>query len=88
MFFVAVSIPQAYVDRITGSAWWRRTCPPSWLRDEHRNAVHLDTAQPPRRVIVVAHRGAGGYAHTKTVYRHRGHRGCHRLIYRSSAGYT
>lgn len=62
---------QAYVDRITRSVWWRRTCPPSWLGD-HCDSRHLvDDSQPPRRVIVVAHRGIAGYAR-HALFRHRG----------------
>lgn len=63
---------QTYVDRITRSAWWRRTCPPSWMGDEHHRGSFLDNITPPRRVIVRAARGMGAHASTGSVYRHRG----------------
>lgn len=66
---------QAYVDRITRSAWWRKHCPPSWMGDEQHGGRHgwLDESKPPRRIIVkVMPRGTRGLAHTNTVYRHRG----------------
>lgn len=61
---------QAYVDRITRSAWWRRTCPPSWLGDESQHGMR--STAPPRRVLCVATRGHGAWATTTAVYPHRG----------------
>jgi hypothetical protein len=58
---------QAYVDRITRSAWWRRTCPPSWMGDPTDHC----RAMVPRRVLVVATRGHGAWA-SDSVWRHRG----------------
>lgn len=66
-----VAAAQACVDRITRSTWWRRTCPASWLGDHRDGAPFLETSQPPRRVIVVPHRGVRGYAR-QALYRHRG----------------
>ena len=65
---------QAYVDRITRSAWWRKHCAPSWLGDDEHGGRRgwLDTSKPPRRIIVVATKGAGGRAGTNSVYKHRG----------------
>lgn len=66
---------QAYVDRITRSAWWRRHCPPSWLGDETFGAARggwLDSSQPPRRIIVRITHGGSGRASTQTVRQYRG----------------
>jgi len=64
---------QAYVDRITRSAWWARTCPPSWMGDETgAGSGTFDTSRSPRRVIVTAH-GSHVAGHAKPVLkRHRG----------------
>lgn len=61
---------QSYVDRITRSAWWTRTCPPSWMGDETRDGV--SERKPPRRVLVLVTRGHGAWATTDAVYPHRG----------------
>jgi len=65
---------QAYVDRITRSAWWSRTCPPSWRGDDTTpNFEPADESRPPRRVIVRVHnRGSGAWASTYEKRRHRG----------------
>lgn len=52
---------QAYVDRITRSAWWKRSMPPSHLGCEGSWRGHADDAVP-RRIIVVEHRGGNGRA--------------------------
>jgi hypothetical protein len=61
---------QAYVDRITRSAWWRRECPPSWLGVTQA----YGPKQAPRRIIVKAGRGAGAWAGTGYVIKYRGKR--------------
>lgn len=53
---------QAYVDRITRSAWWRGHCPPSILGDDTGAGRFSGTAQVPRRIIVVQGRGGRGWA--------------------------
>ena len=63
---------QTYVDRITRSTWWQHNCPPSWLGDDSDTTGYFDTSRPPRRVIVKATRGVGGYAHVNVLYKHRG----------------
>jgi hypothetical protein len=61
---------QAYVDRITRSAWWGRECPPSWLGDtEHKGWLRPAV---PRRILVQETSGTWAYAHTSTVTKHRG----------------
>lgn len=62
---------QQYVDRITRSAWWQRTCPASWLGDHNRHTRYFDDSKPPRRVLVAATRGTGG----STMYALVTHRG-------------
>lgn len=64
---------QSYVDRITRSAWWRRTCPPSWLGDSSDNRW-IDASAPPSRVIVKPPfgRSVGGHAGTKELRKYRG----------------
>ena len=66
---------QAYLDKITRSAWWKRTCPPSWRGDRLRGApgsVWVDDV--PARIIVRAHgRAVTGHA-SYGVRRYRGHR--------------
>lgn len=63
---------QAYVDRITRSAWWRRTCPPSWMGDNRDKLGHIfDDSQPPQRIIVNRTRGRGGWAYAHLIP-HRG----------------
>jgi hypothetical protein len=57
-----VKTAQAYVDRITRSAWWRKNCPPSWMGDEIRERMLLDRSAPPRRIILHETRGGGAYA--------------------------
>lgn len=66
---------QQYVDRITRSAWWRRSCPPSWLGDESGGSARggfYDCTQPPRRIIVHVTSGSWGWAHTASLRQHRG----------------
>lgn len=63
---------QAYVDRITRSAWWRRTCPPSWMGDERHAGYLLDNTSPPRRIICQEGRGGGAWAAYETVIKYRG----------------
>lgn len=62
---------QAYVDRITRSAWWRRECPPSW-RGDQRHRWPLDESQPPRKILVTEGRGKNAWAGTGCVVKHRG----------------
>jgi hypothetical protein len=72
----ALPTAQAYCDRITRSAWWQSTCPPSFLGD-HRTLAgqrfwRWDTSRPPRRVIIAEGRNGGGHAWTSAVFPHRG----------------
>lgn len=62
---------QAYVDRITRSAWWQRNCPPSWLGDEKRDGTFLRPAVI-RRILVTEGRGKNAWAGTGVVVKHRG----------------
>lgn len=66
-----VDATQQYVDRITRSAWWARTCPPSWLGDQRDKAYIFDTTAPPQRILVTATRGTGGSTAPELV-QHRG----------------
>lgn len=61
---------QAYVDRITRSAWWRKHCRPTPLGITTR-FTYSDKA-PITRIIVQEHRGSSGMAHTAARINHRG----------------
>lgn len=66
---------QVYVDRITRSTWWARTCPASWMGDHQRTpGGFLDTSKPPRRVWVFVVRGEGARA-SYYVTRKSGYKG-------------
>jgi hypothetical protein len=68
---------QIYVDRITRSSWWARTCPPSWMGDpawQKEGKQFLVSPQPPKRVWVFAKRGHGAHANVGTVRRKPGYR--------------
>lgn len=72
----SLAAAQAYVDRVTRSAWWQRTCVPhSHLGSTSRVTVRPPYARnvtPPSRIIVEQHRGASGIAHTASRVEHRG----------------
>ena len=60
---------QHWIDKITRSAWWRRTAAPSWRGD---NTGHHRITGPPRRIICRHTTGRCSYAYTSHVHLHRG----------------
>jgi hypothetical protein len=62
---------QAYVDRIVRSAWWKRTCRPSWLGVQSRY-VPYGRKDVIGRILVDVHRGGSGRAHTGARFQYRG----------------
>lgn len=58
---------QVYVDRITRSAWWKRTCPASWMGDE--TGSRLQPAAPRRIIVRQSHGGRGTASYGLHQYR-------------------
>jgi hypothetical protein len=68
----SVEAAQAYVDRVTRSAWWQRNCPPSWMGDDARDSLLVDETRPPQRIIVERRRGKSGGVAERDLFLYRG----------------
>jgi hypothetical protein len=61
---------QAYVDRIVRSAWWKRTCRPSWHGCPYRWVAGNEAVIT--KILVETHRGGSGLATTRSRHLWRG----------------